>query len=782
MGYTFEGWYVDEAGTEEFTFGSPLTANTTVHAKWAPAENSYTVIVWKQRASDKVDALGEDKYEDWLTAYKAANPGATEEQTAAAWDAVRKHYDYDSSAVIDTKANGEKVMTGDYIILDPSYTTIYGADGTSSGKDKSFFYYNQEETTQYVVVKASGGSVFNVYYDRVPITMNFYTWGSGYYYAETTGDTEPQYGVVNGEHVLLSHVDDEAAYYTYTYRPAYQEVGNYTSANYTRYGIINGAYEPLTPVTEYTYSYNPFVPAQNDNGVQYTLVDGEYVQLRKVATSEYYGLTNQLTAGNDYLIVSRNGQGTGYALGHSGGNVATDQVTINGADAAHNNAVYINGTDWTNYQYEAAADFGTPRYGVDDRGGRVALDRQSAQTVYYFNGESYDGVKYYAPNNNPVDYSGTLYTMPNGVPHVTTEGAATGLHGLDPNGVYRELTGTPHTRQLWKYTDPETGELKDYTGTRYTRSTSEQASWQLYDSFTALYGTGFSDTDYVWPKEYDWYENGYGPGGNQNVTYYNPAGTANGTRLTFTDAFILTGNATSQNFYGRTPAGNVPIRFYKQNVDLNGYTEANLVNTTGGSFSIIDKYEGFRPVAYAKNGSANKTNLPTTPDSNGNYATGISNYSSLEIYFDRINYPLEFFPDQSTGAASVGKSVPYGKSLSEYAGQDPGVKPGHYFVGWYADDALTVPFDFTQTMPASGVSVFGYWRMERVRVIIVPGADNVYIDPSQAMSFRLDYNETISDAMLAEATRPGYALAGWADWVSDEDAYASPMMRSPASA
>lgn len=149
---------MDEAGTEEFTFGSPLTQNTTVYAKWAPAENSYTVIVWKQRASDKVDALGEDKYEDWLTAYKAANPGATEEQTTAAWDAVRKHYDYDSSAVIDTKANGEKVMTGDYIILDPSYTTIYGADGTSTHKDKSFFYYNQDETTQYVVVKASGGS------------------------------------------------------------------------------------------------------------------------------------------------------------------------------------------------------------------------------------------------------------------------------------------------------------------------------------------------------------------------------------------------------------------------------------------------------------------------------------------------------------------------------------------------------------------------------------------------------------------------------------------------
>ena len=33
-GYTFAGWYKDSALTSEFNFNTPITANTTLYAKW----------------------------------------------------------------------------------------------------------------------------------------------------------------------------------------------------------------------------------------------------------------------------------------------------------------------------------------------------------------------------------------------------------------------------------------------------------------------------------------------------------------------------------------------------------------------------------------------------------------------------------------------------------------------------------------------------------------------------------------------------------------------------
>ena len=47
-GYTFAGWYKDEALTEEFDFNAPVTADVTVYAKWIEGSETpvtYTVIV-----------------------------------------------------------------------------------------------------------------------------------------------------------------------------------------------------------------------------------------------------------------------------------------------------------------------------------------------------------------------------------------------------------------------------------------------------------------------------------------------------------------------------------------------------------------------------------------------------------------------------------------------------------------------------------------------------------------------------------------------------------------
>ena len=57
-----------------------------------------------------------------------------------------------------------------------------------------------------------------------------------------------------------------------------------------------------------------------------------------------YVLTNTLTAGNEYLIVSGNSAGSAYAMGHNATTVATDDVTIK-SDASVADAVYIESDD-----------------------------------------------------------------------------------------------------------------------------------------------------------------------------------------------------------------------------------------------------------------------------------------------------------------------------------------------------------------------------------------------------------------------------------------------------
>ena len=60
-----------------------------------------------------------------------------------------------------------------------------------------------------------------------------------------------------------------------------------------------------------------------------------------------YVLTNTLTAGQDYLIVSNNAVGTAYALGHSGATVATNKVSIKTGIGETGDTVYIDSVDAT---------------------------------------------------------------------------------------------------------------------------------------------------------------------------------------------------------------------------------------------------------------------------------------------------------------------------------------------------------------------------------------------------------------------------------------------------
>ena len=326
----------------------------------------------------------------------------------------------------------------------------------------------------------------------------------------------------------------------------------------------------------------------------------------------------------------------------------------------------------------------------------------------------------------------------------------------DGNGGYNQ-TYLYYNAGKWYRTRTNTGTWlnprysysDEYTGARYTRSNNR--SWLLYKSFTGLYGSTLKENGYSWPEEYNWYSTG------------NSRGAVGGTRTTFMSSFLpsdvdTTGSTITVDFYGSSSSGNARVHFLTQNED-GAYTERDTITTSGGSFYISDKYIGYHASTYSTNNQIWES--VGTKNSSGYYNNGdpVSYTNNLYIRFDRNDHTLAFYTNNSANQL-IDYTMPYGTSLSDYADQNPGQHAGYYFNGWFADPGCTEPFDFSQTMPDNNIAVYGKWRMERIRVVIDPGASNVYMG-SQGSTFRLDYDERIDGGLLETATRAGYILDGW---------------------
>ena len=169
-GYSFGGWFKDEACTQPFDFSQELTQRTTVFAKWtANPQATYTVIVWKQSVSD---------------AYDAAD--------------ANKTYDFAFSQTLT--ANSNAAVSGLNL---SQYTGLDGGSITVDGTTHSFYGF-EYNTTKGIAstdteVQPNGTTVVNIYYDREVATMDFnvveYTrvsgtprWNSGNTYYVQVGE------------------------------------------------------------------------------------------------------------------------------------------------------------------------------------------------------------------------------------------------------------------------------------------------------------------------------------------------------------------------------------------------------------------------------------------------------------------------------------------------------------------------------------------------------------------------------------------------------------------
>ena len=165
-GYTFDGWYTgapaaegEDPTGENFVFGSSLEENTTLYAKWKTADSvSYSVIIWKQRATDDQNAEeAQKKYDVADVITLKGKPG--------------------ESASNVVKQEGASVNTGRGNSVN-NYKI--------NGEEKNYVGFHAGRYDTDVTIDPEGTTVLNVYYDRNLITISF---DAGTY---TTGFIFPQ--------------------------------------------------------------------------------------------------------------------------------------------------------------------------------------------------------------------------------------------------------------------------------------------------------------------------------------------------------------------------------------------------------------------------------------------------------------------------------------------------------------------------------------------------------------------------------------------------------------
>lgn len=253
LGYTFDAWYTEAEGGEEFDFSQTLTEDKTVYAHWIPnPEAQYTVIVWAQSVDDNWDAADADKTYGYVESQKFTVATGTQitEDLLRQGGFLSKT---DSYFGVTDLEHGSKAF---------QYRTFDVKNGVGSGKDE---------------VSAMGDTVVNVYYDRKIMTIEFADAPGGtsqtYYEPVDSIEGTEAYGLIGGEYVLLDTVAEKYIEWHSSYTAnAYNNVGELASIYWksgTEYISVSTANIDLTSAEiENVY------PRIQQSGTKYTLYGG----------------------------------------------------------------------------------------------------------------------------------------------------------------------------------------------------------------------------------------------------------------------------------------------------------------------------------------------------------------------------------------------------------------------------------------------------------------------------------------------------------------------------
>ena len=402
-------------------------------------------------------------------------------------------------------------------------------------------------------------------------------------------------------------------------------------------------------------------------------------------------------------------------------------------------------------------------------------------------GQSYDRTSYNSATSSNT-YTGTRYTRSgnnyNNYSYAETTGTEGNQFGVDSNGAFVELGKATET--IYSYTYDNNGTPVAYNGPIYTRTTvnNSTARW-TYKTISALYGHSIADQ---FPITY----NGSSRWLDTNNTYYSrdyvlvsidkmpPANivfswsSASGKKTRIMNYYVegLEGNEDGYSYNGYTSdslyAGTEREKRYK------GY-DTVLYNQIVAQYNFVTRDEDYIDIE-------GFTKWETDPAFNSSGIALNNNYNvdTINMYYKRNKYTVNYI---SKGSHVTGQSIKnndkvfFEASLADYGKQPDGSwyyeptngNEGYFFAGWYLDEECTQPFDFAnEKMPSNDITVYAKWDTYRVRVVLVPTVNNEHNDEvefanNQSLSFRMDYNEEVSDTNISPsvAKRAGYKLIGW---------------------
>ncbi|MCR5341806.1 MAG: InlB B-repeat-containing protein, partial [Butyrivibrio sp.] len=270
-GYQFGGWYTSADSfttSTEFKWDKNIEQSVTtgkeitLYARWIEDENTeYTIIVWKQKITDDVDADDDEKNYDYAVSYskKDGMMAPTNSQVTV-------------SGTKSAKVN----VAG---------TNVYDSSSENSGDFYKGFHYSRytvkdgkgADTT---VVGRKGDTVINIYYDRNVMTIEFAS-GSGATYEETT-DTSitPLYGKYGNDYVEVYYNSQEGKW-GYDGMFSFHPIDGYTMSHgqgdgklYKRTGqnIYKGLYGQRLAECGYTWPEGEW-HEHNSSGTHLTFLD-----------------------------------------------------------------------------------------------------------------------------------------------------------------------------------------------------------------------------------------------------------------------------------------------------------------------------------------------------------------------------------------------------------------------------------------------------------------------------------------------------------------------------
>ena len=392
---------------------------------------------------------------------------------------------------------------------------------------------------------------------------------------------------------------------------------------------------------------------------------------------------------------------------------------------------------------------------------------------------TYTGTRYSRSGNNYYNYT-----------YAPTEATTGTLYGVDSNGGYVELSNASVTTYTYTYND--NGVTKTYSGPIYTRTqVTNNSNWWTYHTITALYDHSIADQfPITWKNGTRWLDyNGTYYASDQVLVSIDKMPAAN---IVFRWSDPQTRPTKTMNYYVQAldeetedyQAG--VYGAYPQSSKDTGNTSKETDYSYGGSsysFALYDQIKARYNMVTELEDFIEITGF-TRWTSDPRYVNGIalndsSRDGTINMYYTRNKYAIHYIsqgPNVTERSEKQDDLVYYEASLAPYGLQQDDSwyyeptngKEGYFFAGWYEDEACTVPYDFNTQMPANDITVYAKWDTYRVRVVLVPTPNNAHNDEvelanNQSLSFRLDYNEEVSDANINSSVvkRPGYKLIGW---------------------